>query len=156
MGYFSGTFFNKIDKKLRVSVPAAFRDVLKEEGAQSFYLRPSFIHDAALEGLSPGAMDAAKARLNEHPEFSEEREALATALFASATCITWDAEGRIGIPEHLRSLAGITDEVAFAGGGDKFTIWAPEPFKVWDARQRQINRERFGMRFVARNGGQPS
>ena len=156
VGNFSGTFFNKIDKKLRVSVPAAFRDVLEEEGAKSFYLRPSFVHEAALEGLSPTAMEEARASLKQLPEFSVEREALATALFGHAMAITWDGEGRVGIPEALRGFAKITDEVVFVGGGEKFTVWAPEGFAAWSERSNAINRERFGIALALRNGGASS
>jgi transcriptional regulator MraZ len=153
VGNFSGTFVNKIDKKLRVSVPAAFRDVLQEEGAKSFYLRPSFVHEAALEGLSPKAMDEARASLKALPEFSVEREALSAALFGDAAHITWDGEGRIGIPENLKNFAGITEEVVFAANGEKFTVWAPAPFAAWRARFTQINRERFGIGPATGAGG---
>lgn len=144
MATYSGTFTQKIDKKQRVSVPAPFRDALKDgnDDVTGFYLRPSFVTEGALEGLSAEAMEKAKESLSLLPEFSPEREALGMVLFGRAMHISWDGEGRIGIPESLREFAKITDEVVFVGGGEKFTVWAPEAHAAWEKKAEALNKER--------------
>lgn len=57
--------------------------------------------------------------------FSEEQDDLTFALYADATELTPDKEGRIILPDILAGHAGVTDAVVFVGLRNHFQIWEP-------------------------------
>ena len=157
MGYFSGTFTNKTDKKGRVSVPAKFRQLMSVNHVHSFFLRPSFTH-SCLEAIQPAVMDEVQAALLRLPPLGAERAALSTMLFAEANETMMDPEGRIQIPDSLRSYAKIGEDVVFAGLGDKFQLWEPGAYEAYRAEARALARENLslltGAPVLATAGGQ--
>ena len=60
--------------------------------------------------------------------YSEERDALSTALLGTSEILKADGEGRVVLTDSLKSYAGITDSVTFVGHGHKFQIWEPGKF----------------------------
>ncbi len=64
------------------------------------------------------------------PPYSEEREQFSAALYGTSEVLKIDSEGRVTLTEPLKTHAGITDEVSFAGLGHKFQIWEPERFRA--------------------------
>ena len=52
------------------------------------------------------------------------------ALYGTSETLKIDAEGRVVLPDELKTHAGITDAVAFVGLGHKFQIWEPERFRA--------------------------
>jgi MraZ protein len=139
MTQFLGTHTNRLDAKGRVSIPAPFRAALKPEGTGNaqLVLRPSHKHKC-IEGWPPAAFHALAKPLEKLDIFSEEHDDLATALYADAFPMEADKEGRIVLPDELKSHAGLTDSVEFLGRGDIFLIWEPEAA----ARRRAEARER--------------
>ncbi|MBX9925175.1 MAG: division/cell wall cluster transcriptional repressor MraZ [Hyphomicrobiaceae bacterium] len=147
MDRFVSTITNKIDAKGRVSVPAAFRAVLERDRYQgadgtSIYCYPS---------LDAPALDCGGERLAQKidrllaglPDYSDERDQLSVALYGEVQILTIDGDGRIVIPESLRSHAGLgsaggTGQITFVGLGDKFQIWDPDAF----ANRRELARDK--------------
>lgn len=125
MAAFWSTYTNKVDKKGRVSIPAAFRTHLIGPSFQGVVVFPAF-RSSALECRSYEQMDRMTDAIDALPEFSPERDALATALFGASVPLPFDTEGRIVLPKHLADHAGITDEAAFLGKGNSFQIWEPK------------------------------
>ena len=133
---FLGTYFNKVDRKGRVSVPAPFRQVL---AADSF---PGIVCFAApranaMQGCGLGLM----AELMESVDqsfalFSDDQEAMAFSLFSDARQLAWDSGGRVQLPEELIDYSGIEEEAVFAGLGRFFHIWEPAAFKEYQAQAR--------------------
>ncbi len=136
MDRFVSTFTNKIDAKGRVSIPASFRSVLERDayigqgvpsGSGGIYCYPS---------LDAPALDAGGERLAEKidrllaglPDYSDERDELSVALYGDVQVLSLDGDGRIVLPESLRSHAEISAQITFVGLGDKFQMWAPERF----------------------------
>lgn len=136
MAVFLSTYFNKVDKKGRVSVPASFRAQLANQEFAGFIAFPSF-RFAALDCCGYDRMLEMSARHDTLEQFSEEHENLAL-IFSQAQQIPFDGEGRISLPEDLCAHAGITDTVAFVGYGKTFQIWEPErlTIRTTEARQR--------------------
>jgi len=137
MDRFVSTFTNRIDAKGRVSIPAPFRAVLERDSyavgtAPGIYCYPS---------LDAPALDAGGERLAKKidgllaglPDYSDERDELSVALYGDVQVIAMDGDGRIVLPQSLRTHAGLQSEVTFVGLGDKFQMWAPERF---DERRR--------------------
>ncbi|MGE0767702.1 MAG: division/cell wall cluster transcriptional repressor MraZ [Hyphomicrobiaceae bacterium] len=148
MDRFVSTFTNKIDAKGRLSIPASFRAVLERDrysGASGpgLYCYPS---------LDAPALDAGGERLAQKidgllgglPDYSDERDELAVALYGEAQFIAIDADGRIVLPKELRSRIGLSEgvaEVTFVGLGDKFQLWSPQIFEERRAQARDKVRQ---------------
>ncbi len=147
MDRFVSTFTNKIDAKGRVSIPAPFRAVLERDGyAGGIYCYPS---------LDAPALDAGGERLAKKidgllaglPDYSDERDELSVALYGDVHVLSIDGDGRIVVPQSLRSHAGFQTEVTFVGLGDKFQMWSPDRFedRRHAAREKvQEHRKLFG------------
>ena len=140
MDRFVSTFTNKIDAKGRVSIPAPFRAILERDGYKSgagggIYCYPS---------LDAPAIDAGGERLAQKidgllsglPDYSDERDELSVALYGEVQVLGIDGDGRIVLPEALRSHAGLQTAVTFVGLGDKFQMWEPARFAERRRRAR--------------------
>jgi len=135
VGLFLSTYVNKVDRKGRVSVPAAFRTVLSGQNSTGILTFRSFKHNA-LDCSGLARVQEMAAQLDTIPEFSEEYENL-TALFADMKTLPLDPEGRIILPEDLLQFVGITDSVAFVGQGKNFQIWEPAAQEAHQEARRQ-------------------
>lgn len=142
MPLFLSTFVNKVDKKGRVSVPAAFREALAAsvpmQSNKIVIFRSSRF--GALEGCDVGRMELLSRGLDNFDQFSAEQADLAAAIFADAQALPFDPEGRVMIPKDFLAHAGIADAAAFVGGGPTFQIWHPDTFKRHqeEARKRAL------------------
>jgi len=136
MAAFWSTYTNKVDKKGRVSIPAAFRPHLICQNFQGVVVFPAF-RSPALDCRSWDQMDELTRAISQLPEFSPEREILSTALFGAATPLPFDPEGRILLPKSLIEQAGLGEEAAFVGKGDSFQIWSPKALQKFMAEARE-------------------
>jgi transcriptional regulator MraZ len=124
---FLSTHINKLDSKGRVSVPAGFRAALAGQVFNGVVVYRS-IKFPALDGAGMDRLNELSARLDSMPEFSDERDALASIL-PDCQQLPFDSEGRIILPRFLLDYAGIDGVAAFVGQGRNFQIWEPEAFK---------------------------
>lgn len=136
MALFLSTYINRVDSKGRVSVPAPFRALLVAQAFQGVVLCRAHAY-SCLEGFGWDTMAELGARLDEFDFFSAAQDDLATSIFGEAVQLPFDGEGRVVLPEELRSYAQIEQSAAFVGMGRKFQIWQPEAF----AQRRQQARE---------------
>ncbi|MEC7942457.1 MAG: division/cell wall cluster transcriptional repressor MraZ [Pseudomonadota bacterium] len=134
MTSFISTFENKVDKKGRVSVPAAYRAALKNEQYQGVIGYPSLI-DPAIEGFGRGILEQLNLRRFNHSiengDFSTmlvggSDNGLVETIMSLSSEMPFDGEGRIILPSRLADHAGIKDRAIFVGRGTRFQIWAPE------------------------------
>jgi MraZ protein len=148
---FLSTYDNKVDRKGRVSVPAAWRPVLSQNGFAGVVMFPSFKHPA-LEGSDHGWIAEMGARHDELAPFSDEAESLAL-VFADSHPLAFDPEGRISLPEPLMAHAGIADRAIFVGGGRTFQVWEPGRWEAHAAEMRERAKTR-GLTLPGRHPGQ--
>ena len=142
MDRFVSTFENKIDRNGRVSVPAAFRNVLERDAYSQGASRGIYCYPS----LDAPALDAGGERLAQKidgllaglPDYSNERDELSVALYGDVQVLSIDGDGRIVLPADLRSHARLEGRVTFVGLGEKFQIWQPEEF----AERRRLAREK--------------
>lgn len=121
---------NKIDSKGRISIPAPFRSVLEFQGYPGVYLFPSFT-SRAIDGGGQELMDQISLSVEKMQLFSEETDALSTALFSDTYSLSYDQDGRISLPELLIEHANLSEHVIFVGQGRKFQMWNPDDFKLF-------------------------
>ena len=148
MDRFVSTFQNKIDAKGRVSVPASFRAVLERDGyaGGGVYCYPS-LDAPALDAGGQSLAQKIDGLLEGLPDYSDERDELSVALYGDVHVLSIDQDGRIVLPEALRTHAGLTAQVTFVGLGQKFQMWEPKRFEERRTRARekvQGHRQLFG------------
>ncbi|GAC1347923.1 MAG: transcriptional regulator MraZ [Acetobacteraceae bacterium] len=139
-----GTHQTRFDAKGRMSVPAAFRTMLRtgsEDGAASLVLRPSHKH-SCIEAWPSATFQALAGSFDGLDVFSADQDDLTTALYADAWPVEPDKEGRIVVPESLVQHAGLTDSVVFMGLGRLFQIWEPAAAsrRIASAREGVVSR----------------
>src|SRR5271167_514259 len=137
---FLSTYVNKVDRKGRVSVPARFRETLSGQAFSGIVVYRSLKH-AAMECCGFARIEQLSARLDQLPEFSDERDALSSIL-ADSQELAFDGEGRIVLPQPFCAHAGIGENAAFIGLGATFQIWEPERFARHQEEMRERARQR--------------
>ena len=129
MDRFVSHFTLRLDSKGRVSIPAPFRNVLTRDGFEGLYCYPT-LDRPALDAGGHALLAEIEALIARFPPFSNERERFAAALYGTSEVLRMDAEGRVMLPEALKTHAGITQAAAFVGLGNKFQIWEPDRFRA--------------------------
>jgi MraZ protein len=129
LAVFLSTYINKIDRKGRVSVPAAFRAALMPANAKGIIVYRA-VKLPAIEGSGPDRAEDLSRRIDRLPELSDERDAL-SALLGELRPLDFDGEGRI-----------VSDAAVFVGCGPTFQIWEPERFRRHQDEMRTRIRER--------------
>jgi len=140
---FIDTFINKIDRKGRISVPAAYRAALAGQVFQGIVAFPSFKYPA-IQCAGMDWMAALTENVGKVDLFSDEHDDLTATLFADAKQLAFDGEGRIMLPESLAKHAAIGETAAFVGRGKTFEIWQPEALEKYkaEARRRALEKGR--------------
>lgn len=140
MALFLSTYVNKVDRKGRVSVPARFRETLAGQSFSGIVVYRS-LKLAAIECCGFERIAQLAARLDQLPEFSDERDALSSVL-ADTQELAFDGEGRIVLPQPFCAHAGIAENAAFVGLGATFQIWEPDRFTRHQEEMRERARQR--------------
>jgi MraZ protein len=155
MDRFVSNFTNRLDAKGRVSIPASFRAVLARDGHEGLCVLPS-LDVNALDAGGNALLSEIDRLMDGLAPYSEERDAMSTALLGTSELLKIDAEGRVILTESLKSYASITDSVTLVGHGDKFQMWEPERFRahldVARAKARDL-RKFLGERKAGDTGG---
>ena len=131
--FFSGTTVNKVDAKGRVSLPADFRALLKDQNTTMIAFR-SFTNNSIVCCTAEKMEELATEIESNHDFFSEEQDGLNSLIFADAQEFVFDSTGRILLSEKLLNHAGITDKAVFVGVGRKFQIWNTENWEKEEIR----------------------
>lgn len=117
---FSGEYHVSVDAKGRVSIPSEFRGALAEQYASDslFVTR----NEEGLIAYPPSSWEEARKKVEALPP-GKTRDSYMRARIAPAKECTFNAQGRIQIPQSLRDVAGLEDCAVIVGLGDKVEIW---------------------------------
>jgi MraZ protein len=138
MPIFLSSFVNRLDKKGRVSVPASFRAALGEDASGIVVFRS--LQYEALDGCSIEHLEHLSESLEKQDLSPDMYELIETTIFGGSVQLPFDSEGRIGLPQHLRTAVGIGEEVAFVGRRKTFQLWDPKKLAAHDAASRSAAR----------------
>lgn len=127
---------NRIDAKGRVSVPAAFRSVLAEEGIQELYCFQDFVFPAISVG-GPQLLARFERQIDAADPFSPEANQMSLLVHGGGVFMKLDSEGRLMVTDFIRDFTGITDQVAFVGRGEFFQLWQPKAYEDLQAAARE-------------------
>lgn len=157
---FLSTYLMKVDGKGRVSVPAAWRAHLSQDGFDGFIAFQSLTH-AAVDARSKDGFGQLMAKLRSdsearagtlETELFVEGDNDAAYLSSVAIDVSFDGEGRLSLPATLWSALGVTSgadkpgQLAFVGRNSYFQIWTAA---AW-AQQSESERTRFMTRIANR------
>ena len=127
---FRGTSLHSLDDKGRISVPAVFRTALGERSADPIVLTNSICDGArCIEGYALSEWQKFEERLLKKSRFDPQLRKLENYYLARAVECPIDGSGRINVPQHLRSYAGLEREVIFTSFLHGFRIWDR---RVWE------------------------
>ncbi len=116
--YFAGEFAHALDEKGRLAVPAKFRARFKEGAVVTRWM------NECLAVFPTSEWESINAEIRKRPRTDR-----------TVQTFDLDAQGRIGIPAHLRHYADIGDEVIVLGANDRLELWQPDR---WHARLAQV------------------
>ena len=116
MASLMGTYYHNIDAKGRLNFPTKLRELL----GVSFYVTKS-IDSPCLTVYSQEEWDKLSAKVAAIPASKSGK--IQRWLFSGACEVTPDKQGRILIPQDLRSFAGLEKDLVVIGANDKAEIW---------------------------------
>ena len=119
-----GEYRHTIDAKKRIAIPVKFR---KELGARAVLTRGL---DACLFLYPLSVWETIAAKLGELPMGQAGTRGFVRLLLSGAHEVDLDKLGRILVPEHLRTAAGLEKQVVLTGVFNRVEIWDA---KAWDA-----------------------
>lgn len=122
---FLGEYLHTFDSKNRISVPSKFR---KELGRVVVVTRGL---DRCLYVYSRKAWEKEARIYAAEVNGSAARRGLARLFLAGSAEADVDSSGRVLIPDHLKSFAGIKDMAVIAGVADRVEIWEEDAWKKY-------------------------
>lgn len=126
-----GTYYHNIDVKGRMNFPTKLREIL----GISFYITKS-IDSPCLTVYSQEEWNKLSEKVAEMP--ASKSGAIKRWLFSGACVVTPDKQGRILLPQELRTFAGLEKDIVVIGANDKAEIWDKAR---WDEMNSSIDME---------------
>ena len=124
---FYGRFTHSIDKKGRMTVPSAYRELAPEGVVVTRGI------DQCIMGLTKEAFQNLVDSISSLSLTDPTMRAFGRQIISNSASLEYDSAGRILVPLHLRKLVGIEENVIFVGVGDNFEIWSTEKFEAYEA-----------------------
>ena len=107
---FISTYENKLDKKGRVSVPAAYRSHLSTLGYNGVVCYPSFTI-SSIEFCPQDRLEKIIETIETLNPFEENRDIFSTSILANSSQLNFDGDGRITLNEKLLEHSKIKEKV---------------------------------------------
>ena len=141
---FRGEFYQKVDGKARVSIPAAFRRILDSEDPETVEnprTRIVLIYGGKsrnfVECYSKAGADALARDIEEMPQGEKPRLRAERELITQSVTIEIDDDGRIVLPPRVREKMGFAPddlsggaEAAFAGATNRFKLYRRDRYEA--------------------------
>lgn len=135
-----GQYEHSLDPKNRLVVPRRFRDALTEEKGSDFIL--TLGQDGCIGLFLPSQWERYLDRL-ESTDIQDKAKArqLRRAVFSSAVPAHLDEQGRILIPQQLKTHARLKKDVLITGAGNKAEIWDRARWQAYSKKAEPIFEE---------------
>ncbi|WP_062786364.1 division/cell wall cluster transcriptional repressor MraZ [Novosphingobium capsulatum] len=134
-----GQGFSPRGEKNRFVLPADFRATVKDASQGQRLLCLDRHHKfPCLTGFGLSRVETFPARIAREEEMAFKRgddfdpDTRAAQLYGFLRA-SFDESGRFILPDHLGEQASVNDALYFHGGGEFFTIWAPEVLFTMDS-----------------------
>lgn len=123
---FYGEFQHTVDPKGRVIVPSTFREELGEK----FILTKGL--DDCLFVYSKTEWSNLEAKLKTLPLSNKDARAFVRFFFSGAAECEVDKQGRILIPQNLRSYAGLEKDIYVIGVSTRVEVWDKAKWEAYN------------------------
>ena len=124
---FYGQYEHSLDAKDRVIIPSKFREIFKENYAEKFFITRGL--DRCLFVFTEEEWKSQERKFKDMSFTKEDARKFNRLYFSGACEALCDKQGRILIPDYLKSYAEIKQDVVIIGVSDRIEIWAKEK---WD------------------------
>ena len=124
---FYGEFKHALDIKGRLIIPAAFREVFKENYIEKFFITRGL--DRCLFVFTEDEWRLQERKFKNMPFTKSEARKFNRLYFSGACEVTCDKQGRILLPQYLKDFAGIKKEVMIIGVSSRIEIWSEDKWK---------------------------
>ena len=111
----------KIDEKGRLKVPAGFRKIIEERYGNECFITSMDGERALVYPLA--VWFEFQSRLSKVPSTSQAKAKMLERVNYFGQVATMDAQGRVLVPQVLRDVAGIADDVVVLGSQDHLIVW---------------------------------
>ncbi len=125
----SGEYQHNMDAKGRVTIPSKFREDLGDK----FYVCKGL--DGCLFVLSTGQWDRFVEKLSALP--MAQAKGVQRYFFSGAAEVEPDKQGRILLPQNLRTHAGLEKDVTVIGTGERAEIWDSAKWMQYNEEQTE-------------------
>lgn len=132
LSMFIGEYSHNLDDKGRMAVPAKFRRDLSKGAVVTRGL------DNCLFLYTKTEWEKLAEKLANLPISQSNTRAFSRLMLAGAMDVEMDKQGRVILPEYLRSFAGIKKNLVIAGLYNRLEIWDQE---LWNTYKKQTEAE---------------
>lgn len=132
---FIGEYRHSVDEKGRLAIPAKHREQLIGGAVVTRGL------DRCLSVYPAGVWKELATRVANLPVSKSNTRSFARFLLAGAMDVELDKQGRIMIPEYLRSFAGIEKTVVLAGLYNRLEVWSEDGWERYRATAEKGSEE---------------
>lgn len=125
---FIGEYKHNLDDKGRIAVPTKFRDALSSGAVVTRGL------DTSLFLFPKEEWDKLAEKLAGLPLGQSNSRAFARLMLAGAMDVSLDKQGRVVLPEYLRTFANLEKSVVVAGLFNRLELWDAEAWETYKTR----------------------
>ena len=134
---FTGEYYNTLDSKNRLSIPAKFRRALNPINDRTFVLTRGF--DKCLLLYPVSEWSKVEEQLSFLSSMKGRHRNFIRSIVRHASYLQYDSQGRIVIPDNLCNYAQIKKEVSVIGVIKKVELWAPDILTGLDENSQDLS-----------------
>lgn len=127
MSGFSGKYYNSLDPKGRLIIPAPFRDILSSIHSSKLIITND-VFDRCLCAYPVNEWQTLIDEVSQKPQTSDAVKYFMRRVIGSAVECEIDKQGRVLVSSALRVDAGLNSEVVLLGLGTRIEIWDKKEF----------------------------
>ena len=133
---FTGEFYNIIDQKNRLSIPAKYRKALDLSNDKTFVLTRGF--DACLFLYPLDEWKQVENQLSSLSSIRGKHRNFIRSIVRYANYVQYDSQGRIQIPDSLLEYANINKNITVIGVIKKIELWSPDNLNRLDSESQDL------------------
>jgi len=132
---FIGEYHHSLDAKGRMAVPAKFRKPLQRGAVVTKGLDNCLVIYPRVE------WEALAAKLSALPLSQANTRAFSRLMLAGAMDVETDKQGRLMIPEYLRTYGELGKKVVIAGLYNRLEIWSESKWNAYRSKTEKASNE---------------
>ena len=133
---FTGEFYNNIDEKNRLSIPAKYRKSLELINDKTFVLTRGF--DACLFLYPLDEWKLVENQLSSLSSIKGKHRNFVRSIVRYANYVKYDSQGRIQIPDSLLEYANIKKNITVIGLIKKIELWNQETLDKYEKNKNNF------------------